>query len=64
MVKPILMPPLGQTLPMDVSQVIEELERHCLSPDGSLVAKPAYYHLQLVIINASISFLVNFGKSN
>jgi HAUS augmin-like complex subunit 4 len=47
MVKPILMPPPGQTLAADVSQVIEQLERHCLAPDGSLVAKPAYYDLQL-----------------
>lgn len=47
MVKPILMPPPGQTLAADVSQVIEQLERHCLAPDGSLVAKSAYYDFQL-----------------
>uniref|UniRef100_A0A0D6QQZ6 AUGMIN subunit 4 n=1 Tax=Araucaria cunninghamii TaxID=56994 RepID=A0A0D6QQZ6_ARACU len=47
MVKPILMPPPGQSLAPDVTQVIEQLERHCLAPDGSLVAKSAYYDLQL-----------------
>ncbi|KAJ4833029.1 AUGMIN subunit 4 [Turnera subulata] len=36
----------GQTLPADVSQVIDQLERHCLAPDGSLVSKSAYYDLQ------------------
>ncbi|GLJ10843.1 hypothetical protein SUGI_0136400 [Cryptomeria japonica] len=47
MVKPILMPPPGQSLPPDVTQLIEQLERHCLAPDGSLIAKSAYYDLQL-----------------
>lgn len=37
----------GQTLPADVAQVIDQLERHCLAPDGSLVPKPAFYDLQL-----------------
>ncbi|GKV38817.1 hypothetical protein SLEP1_g46686 [Rubroshorea leprosula] len=37
----------GQNLPADVSQVIDQLERHCLAPDGSLVSKSAYYDLQL-----------------
>ncbi|XP_039009335.1 AUGMIN subunit 4-like isoform X2 [Hibiscus syriacus] len=37
----------GQDLPADVIQVIDQLERHCLSPDGSLVSKSAYYDLQL-----------------
>ena len=64
MVKLILMPPPEQTLEADVSQVIEQLERHCLAWDGSLVAKPAYYDLPLVLINAIISSLVNFGKSD
>ncbi|XP_021905885.1 AUGMIN subunit 4 [Carica papaya] len=36
-----------QNLPADVSQVIDQLERHCLAPDGSLVSKSAYYDLQL-----------------
>ena len=63
MVKLILMSPPEQTLEADVSQVIEQ-ERHCLAWDGSLVAKPAYYDLPLVLINASISSLVNFGKSD
>lgn len=37
----------GQNLPADVTQVIDQLERHCLAPDGSLVSKPAHYDLQL-----------------
>ncbi|XP_039061106.1 AUGMIN subunit 4-like isoform X3 [Hibiscus syriacus] len=37
----------GQNLPADVIQVIDQLERHCLSPDGSLISKSAYYDLQL-----------------
>uniref|UniRef100_A0A2P2K465 Uncharacterized protein MANES_15G071400 n=2 Tax=Rhizophora mucronata TaxID=61149 RepID=A0A2P2K465_RHIMU len=37
----------GQNLPADVVQVIDQLERHCLAPDGSLVSKSAYFDLQL-----------------
>ncbi|CAI0437230.1 unnamed protein product [Linum tenue] len=37
----------SQNLPADVGQVIDQLERHCLAPDGSLVSKSAYYDLQL-----------------
>ncbi|KAL5577757.1 hypothetical protein UlMin_019456 [Ulmus minor] len=37
----------SQNLPPDVTQVIEQLERHCLAPDGSLVSKSAFYDLQL-----------------
>ncbi|CAK9163941.1 unnamed protein product [Ilex paraguariensis] len=37
----------AQNLPADVTQVIDQLERHCLAPDGSLVSKSAYYDLQL-----------------
>lgn len=36
-----------QNLPADVTQLIEQLERHCLAPDGSLVSKSAYSDLQL-----------------
>ncbi|CAI9787817.1 unnamed protein product [Fraxinus pennsylvanica] len=36
-----------QNLPADVSQVIDQLERHCLAPDGSLISKSTYYDLQL-----------------
>lgn len=39
----------GQCLPPDVSQLIDQLERHCLAPDGSLVSKSTYYDLQLVL---------------
>ncbi|KAJ6724591.1 AUGMIN SUBUNIT 4 FAMILY MEMBER [Salix viminalis] len=34
-------------LAADVSQVIDQLERHCLAPDGSLVSKSACSDLQL-----------------
>lgn len=34
-------------LAADVSQVIDQLERHCLAPDGSLVSKSAFSDLQL-----------------
>ncbi|WOG82292.1 hypothetical protein DCAR_0101455 [Daucus carota subsp. sativus] len=37
----------GQNLPADVTQLIDQLERHCLAPDGSLVSKSAHYDLQL-----------------
>ncbi|KAM7492707.1 hypothetical protein LguiA_035628 [Lonicera macranthoides] len=37
----------AQNLPSDVTQLIDQLERHCLAPDGSLVSKSAYYDLQL-----------------
>ncbi|KAL8127308.1 AUGMIN subunit 4 [Apium graveolens] len=37
----------GLNLPADVTQLIDQLERHCLAPDGSLVSKSAYYDLQL-----------------
>ncbi|BBG98970.1 hypothetical protein Prudu_008508 [Prunus dulcis] len=37
----------GQNLPPDLTQVIDQLERHCLAPDGSLVSKSAYFDLQL-----------------
>lgn len=37
----------SQNLPADVTQLIDQLERHCLAPDGSLISKSAYYDLQL-----------------
>ncbi|KAM2718266.1 hypothetical protein EV1_030201 [Malus domestica] len=37
----------GQNLPPDVAHVVDQLERHCLAPDGSLGSKSAYYDLQL-----------------
>ncbi|KAF3453463.1 hypothetical protein FNV43_RR03903 [Rhamnella rubrinervis] len=37
----------GQSLPADVTQMLDQLERHCLAPDGSLVSKSAYFDLQL-----------------
>ncbi|KAI3755872.1 hypothetical protein L1987_55681 [Smallanthus sonchifolius] len=37
----------GQNLPADVTQLIDQLDRHCLAPDGSLVTKSVYNDLQL-----------------
>ncbi|XP_065862384.1 AUGMIN subunit 4 [Euphorbia lathyris] len=37
----------AQNLPADVTQLIDQLERHCLAPDGSLVSKSTFYDLQL-----------------
>ncbi|AAG27875.1 unknown protein [Arabidopsis thaliana] len=37
----------AQNLPADVNQLIDQLERHCLAPDGSLVTKSVYSDLQL-----------------
>ncbi|KAK9074217.1 hypothetical protein SSX86_006814 [Deinandra increscens subsp. villosa] len=37
----------AQNLPADVTQLIDQLERHCLAPDGSLVTKSVHNDLQL-----------------
>lgn len=37
----------AQNTPADVSQLIEQLERHCLAPDGSYISKSAYSELHL-----------------
>ncbi|XP_071730219.1 AUGMIN subunit 4 isoform X2 [Rutidosis leptorrhynchoides] len=37
----------GQNLAPDVTQLIDQLERHCLAPDGSLITKSVYNDLQL-----------------
>ncbi|KAL6283981.1 hypothetical protein ACE6H2_014910 [Prunus campanulata] len=39
--------PGQQNLPPDVTHLIDQLERHCLAPDASLVSKSAYFDLQL-----------------
>ncbi|KAL3821048.1 hypothetical protein ACJIZ3_006953 [Penstemon smallii] len=36
----------AQNIPADVSQVMDQLERHCLAPDGSLISKSTYNDLQ------------------
>uniref|UniRef100_A0A7C8ZWM4 AUGMIN subunit 4 n=1 Tax=Opuntia streptacantha TaxID=393608 RepID=A0A7C8ZWM4_OPUST len=36
-----------QNLAADVTQLVEQLERHCLAPDGSFVSKSVYSDLQL-----------------
>nr|GEU75531.1 augmin subunit 4 [Tanacetum cinerariifolium] len=38
---------MGKNLPTDVLQLIDQLDRHCLAPDGSLVTKSVYSDLQL-----------------
>lgn len=48
----------GQNLPPDLTQVIDQLERHCLAPDGSLVSKSAYFDLQLVL-SLSLSLYIS-----
>lgn len=50
----------AQNLPADVNQLIDQLERHCLAPDGSLVTKSAYSDLQLVI---SLSVQILYPQS-
>lgn len=62
----------AQNLPADLTQVIDQLERHCLAPDASLVSKSAYYDLQLVrllphcknqcVKSKSLSVVVGAGK--
>ncbi|XP_015899654.2 AUGMIN subunit 4 [Ziziphus jujuba] len=37
----------GQNLAADVTQMLDQLDRHCLAPDGSLVSKSAYFDLLL-----------------
>ncbi|TKY46890.1 HAUS augmin complex subunit 4 [Spatholobus suberectus] len=37
----------GQNLPADVAQVVDQLERHCFAPDGSLISKTLFNDLQL-----------------
>ncbi|WVY95380.1 hypothetical protein V8G54_034468 [Vigna mungo] len=41
----------GQNLPADVAQVVDQLERHCFAPDGSLISKPLFNDLQLVFLS-------------
>ncbi|XXG60000.1 hypothetical protein AAC387_Pa04g1990 [Persea americana] len=36
----------GQNLAPDVLHLIDQLERHCLAPDGSNISKSAYFDLQ------------------
>ncbi|KAK2415199.1 AUGMIN subunit [Trifolium repens] len=38
----------SQNLPSDVAQVVDQLEHHCLAPDGSFISKPLFNDLQLV----------------
>ncbi|KAL0295164.1 UNVERIFIED_CONTAM: AUGMIN subunit, partial [Sesamum radiatum] len=51
----------AQNLPTDVSQVMDQLERHCLAPDGSLFSKSTYYDVHLVLtILSTYKFLFIF----
>ena len=52
----------GQNLPNEVRQVIDQLERHCMAPDGSLISNPFYNDLQLVI-NTSFLYITTFLRS-
>ncbi|XP_020274602.1 AUGMIN subunit 4 isoform X1 [Asparagus officinalis] len=36
----------SQNLPADVANLVDQLERHCLAPDGSYMSKSAYSDLQ------------------
>jgi hypothetical protein len=45
MVKPILQPPIGHPIGPGLSNVLEQLERHCLAPDGSLMSRSAFLDL-------------------
>ena len=54
----------GQNLPADVTQLIDQLERHCLAPDGSLVSKSVYNDLQLVrsiLLSLFVAISLDFG---
>ncbi|CAN1242955.1 AUGMIN subunit 4 [Linum perenne] len=52
-----------QNLPPDVAQVIDQLERHCLAPDGSLVSKSAYYDLQLAIYGEATAMVEEYQQA-
>jgi HAUS augmin-like complex subunit 4 len=41
----------SQNLPSDVAQVVDQLEHHCLAPDGSFISKPLFNDLQLVLLS-------------
>jgi HAUS augmin-like complex subunit 4 len=43
----------SQNLPSDVAQVVDQLEHHCLAPDGSFISKPLFNDLQLVLLSLS-----------
>lgn len=45
MVKPILYPSTGQTLGPGLANVLEQLDRHCLAPDGSLIARSTFFEI-------------------
>lgn len=45
MVKAMLLPAPALPLGHGVPALLEQLERHCLAPDGTLVSKPAYNDL-------------------
>ncbi|KAI8552818.1 hypothetical protein RHMOL_Rhmol06G0297700 [Rhododendron molle] len=53
----------GQNLPSDVTQLIDQLERHCLAPDGSLVSKSAFHDLQLAIYCEVIAMVEDYQQA-
>ncbi|KZV44147.1 hypothetical protein F511_26426 [Dorcoceras hygrometricum] len=54
----------AQNMPADVTHVIDQLDRHCLAPDGSLVSKSAYYDLQLAIYLEAIAVVEEYHQAN
>ena len=51
-----------QNLAADVIQLVEQLDRHCLASDGSLVSKSAFYDLQLVCFLPFSLSISNFAS--
>lgn len=45
MVKAMLLPAPAMVLGQGVPALLDQLERHCLAPDASLVSKPVYLDL-------------------
>lgn len=50
----------AQNLAPDVTQLIDQLERHCLAPDGSFISKSTYYDLQMVTFPVTYIYLYFF----
>ncbi|KAK4398529.1 AUGMIN subunit [Sesamum angolense] len=53
----------AQNLPADVSQVMDQLERHCLAPDGSLISKSTYYDLQLAVYIEAMAMVEEYQQA-
>ncbi|XP_019440721.1 PREDICTED: AUGMIN subunit 4-like isoform X3 [Lupinus angustifolius] len=53
----------GQNLPADVAQAIDQLERHCMAPDGSLISKPLFNDLQLAIYSEAVAMVEEYQQA-